>query len=1020
MFYINDKVKKDFTADGDAFGGFEYVEKVMNALRVKDIKSIGIYGKWGIGKTSVIENTIKELIKSKDYCKKTIVNYNAWKYSGHDFMRDFLTECSKQIEGKESAEKRGELYYSDQNESSQINYLGSESVQSFLKQNQKMILGLMLGLISICGIVLYGNVHNPAWYNPADIITPLVLLFISLIFPILLVSKTLHKKTARKFSPEQFSSEFKKIVGNKSILIIIDDIDRCDRQEIKKTFDTLKTFILNEEGYNVKFIISVDPNILMGVWGENPYDYFTKIIDFPIEIKKYPRQKFEELEQDIIKNSKKKYQEIIKDGIYLASKFYVDTPRKMKKFANEFINQIYEYEPSKIKNKGAMFAKLIILKNEYPSFYNLLITNYEVTVKHTEAAIEIYEKDNIISSTYGEFEFDLRILEFLSKTSIIDLYDYQLYLSKICYEHYMIKRICENPIKKHGFDPNNRIDLKKSVKFIEYELNENIIIPLQNNKLIFNKVYDRICFLVTQFYSQVNNGVFDQFYHQIAINSEALSKDRYLTIDYYHGNEEIIWIRIPYVTEALQPWINVLNNNSRKVEEDALVNIVVKLAKELLEEVPSEQLISLSEAQNDFLKLFSTSTDINNEHLLEIISIYLDADFANNHSNIQWFFENSPNSLNHEYTENIVNLLKENTIQFDFTTYLEERYKQRPCHLYIDSIFKEIASIKSNPAQYEMALMPLANNIKPIDISFEKAINFVKSSGLASSNITFNTLILKVFELMPKTEDFNNDVYKSMLTKLGTVMNNFEVNEEFKRFISKRTHNEIYGIFELDEELEIFNNYALLKEYGAFIAPSKKTKKIFSYFCKTYKENNGVVFANQIENYGFNLREFEEAIMILIKDDASSYIYLSEYISPKNINELNLGKICFENLDLIEVRNHAIRKKIENKLKSELANNIKLMKLYKDDVPQLKGLLNKFILFTEKLYCDLGYSDKTFWEYLKEVDEYMSYSKLTDNVYLPKLRSSNRIITLFVSGKHRKSYQQDHMHADKVVKFMLQ
>lgn len=49
MYYINDKVKNKFNND-DYFDGKEYVEKIKDAVKTDDIKSIGVYGKWGIGK----------------------------------------------------------------------------------------------------------------------------------------------------------------------------------------------------------------------------------------------------------------------------------------------------------------------------------------------------------------------------------------------------------------------------------------------------------------------------------------------------------------------------------------------------------------------------------------------------------------------------------------------------------------------------------------------------------------------------------------------------------------------------------------------------------------------------------------------------------------------------------------------------------------------------------------------------------------------------------------------------------
>lgn len=89
MYYINDKVKNKFNND-DYFDGKEYVEKIKDAVKTDDIKSIGVYGKWGIGKTSIIKNAISELIEEGEYKENQIVEYNAWKYNEYDFYERFF------------------------------------------------------------------------------------------------------------------------------------------------------------------------------------------------------------------------------------------------------------------------------------------------------------------------------------------------------------------------------------------------------------------------------------------------------------------------------------------------------------------------------------------------------------------------------------------------------------------------------------------------------------------------------------------------------------------------------------------------------------------------------------------------------------------------------------------------------------------------------------------------------------------------------------------------------------------
>lgn len=134
MYYINDKVKNKFD-ENDYFDGKEYVQKIKEAVRNDDIKSIGVYGKWGIGKTSIIKNTISELIDEKEYKENEIIEYNAWKYNEYDFMRDFLIVCSNKIEGSKAAAEREESYYSDSSEDRQLYIMLWKKFWTFLKKS---------------------------------------------------------------------------------------------------------------------------------------------------------------------------------------------------------------------------------------------------------------------------------------------------------------------------------------------------------------------------------------------------------------------------------------------------------------------------------------------------------------------------------------------------------------------------------------------------------------------------------------------------------------------------------------------------------------------------------------------------------------------------------------------------------------------------------------------------------------------------------------------------------------------
>jgi predicted KAP-like P-loop ATPase len=80
----------------DAFNHEAYAQEIFNILQVNQPPlSIGLFGPWGIGKSTIIGILFKLISESKDCALKPIY-FNAWKYSGDAFRRQFLIDVAKQ------------------------------------------------------------------------------------------------------------------------------------------------------------------------------------------------------------------------------------------------------------------------------------------------------------------------------------------------------------------------------------------------------------------------------------------------------------------------------------------------------------------------------------------------------------------------------------------------------------------------------------------------------------------------------------------------------------------------------------------------------------------------------------------------------------------------------------------------------------------------------------------------------------------------------------------------------------
>lgn len=1012
MYYINDKVKNKFDND-DYFDGKGYVKKIKEAVKNKDIKSIGVYGKWGIGKTSIIKNALSELIEEGEYKENQVVEYNAWKYNEYDFMRDFLIVCSSKIEGSKVAAEREESYYSDSSEDRQLYVMLWKKFWTFIKKSWRVLLTIFLIYILGIILILYVNKIQPQWYDCADLLTPLTITLISFILPLFLVSEITHKSVSKKFSPEQFARDFEDIVKEKKILIFIDDIDRCNYDEIKSTFDTLKTFIL-DENYNVKFIIPVDPNILFNSLDEQTYDYFSKIIDYPIEIKNYTKVKFEPLKEEILADVKDEYKTIASDGLYLASKFYIDTPRKMKKFANEFINEIYNYSPNEIYDKGYMFAKLIILKNEFPNYYHNLIRNYNTVIEITKTEITSYKSRDYMESNKQKkgVIFSNKLLDFLSKTDNIDLYNFPMYENKISYAEYKIKAICEEPISKNRFDENIKIDLKENCNYLNYEFNENIIKPLINNKFLYSDPMKRICFLIVQFKKQLNNSLFEKYFDQIIDNYETLKQDQNLFIKEGLKEDDVSYLNIRYITECIVDYIEYLKEQNISLLNDKLINCFLELISENLDN-------SFNYIENDLLILiqkFNDCENINNSYIIKIIEKFMSSDFAKYHKELDWYFDLSPQAGQKGYIKDIMELLENNEEINDekISKYLINRYSSIHTDKYFGIALNNIVKIISNPEKYKTIIEPLSINLNGKHISFSNFEQILSSTKLISSNEVINKFILKIIKEMKSCLDFDEEKYSSILSQIGVEYNKTEpLRNDLKDLIINCNIDEQKIIFGFNNDNNYFDNFNLLKEYEDVFA--KKDDGIFETISNSYCNNEDYVVKSDLERHGFNLNDYKDKIFELIEKDLNNTIYLADMFTKEEIEKISFKDLEIEKLDFKNIENKEILSKISNQVKNILNECIKVIKTNKDDKDIVKEQINRFLIYADKLYGEMKYSDKTLWTKLKIIDAHIALNGLIENYYIPKLKEFDSLVNLFFSGKYKDNYLKNNIYADKII-----
>jgi KAP family P-loop domain. len=364
-------------------------DSISNSFEDKST-TIGLFGEWGLGKSSIIETTKKDF----ENTDTLFITYDSWKYSNDNFRRTFLTHIFQKLNPKKDIEEIQELMYTGISENS------LKSSAYFLITGI-FIIGVFLlsfilylsGLPIISGIILsIILVSGTIWKKIGDIKSNFNL------------EKTIH--TPLYFSPEQFEMKFndevKKYLDqneNKRIVIVIDNIDRCTQKHAYQLLTDIKGFLNNKK--NIIIIIPVDDGALSTQiikYGDNPSEFLRKIFDTVIYVKPLKPADMFDFTNNI---NKKEKLNLESDTIYIIAEKYATNPRRIIQLINNLQTELVFFEKAyglekkwgieRISNDGnriledctfskkyeKIICKLLIIREEWPKFYDEISKNPE-------------------------------------------------------------------------------------------------------------------------------------------------------------------------------------------------------------------------------------------------------------------------------------------------------------------------------------------------------------------------------------------------------------------------------------------------------------------------------------------------------------------------------------------------------------------------------------------------------------------------------------------------------------------
>ena len=311
--------------------------------------TIGVFGGWGSGKSSIIKTVQNELNSDAKRKKVKFITYDAWKYANDSFRRMFLRTIQKKLGCKKV--KGTELYYQ------------SKTMQPVRNVYKFM---LVLLLITVCLITLCASINDSIVPNLAILVNLMEIL--TTICGVIFLTRQISRP--QLFAQEQFEEIFQEIIrisrkknciekclkyfkfkknGSADwdkLVIVIDNIDRCHNSMAYQLLTDIKCFHIEDwhnkkngesmnANFHIVFVIPVDDEALKrNLFGNSENsnkekemeEFLRKIFNLAIIIK--PHQSTEL--NIYAKNLNEKYKlGFGEDTIALCSKEFAENPRRI-------------------------------------------------------------------------------------------------------------------------------------------------------------------------------------------------------------------------------------------------------------------------------------------------------------------------------------------------------------------------------------------------------------------------------------------------------------------------------------------------------------------------------------------------------------------------------------------------------------------------------------------------------------------------------------------------------------------
>ena len=385
--------------------------------------TVGLFGKWGSGKTTILNILRKRL----DDVRMAVVNFDVWKHEADALRRTFLKESVKQLKSKDYLPQNFRL--TERIEKSLRKTM--EGKVTWTRRGKLTLLGFV-GLIVVLGVVF--AILLPAYigsYLSTILGGGLVLTVFLWLLQHAITSETLTTTFDRFRDPHEFEKEFEKVtngIDSERTVFVIDNLDRCNHDKAVELLSTIKTFLAKDTDTSKSnkciFLIACDDEAIkkhiQSVYqnttnSEEPFsadEFLRKFFNTFVRIPDFINTELQTYTENLLKQTRISALDS-SDVAHVISSAFRENPRQIKQFINGLIARFLlaqrrenAEEPSivpqgTITDNVAYLAKFLVIEQQYPSPYK--------RIRESQVSLE----------ELGNVEKDKKFKKFLRATKAI-------------------------------------------------------------------------------------------------------------------------------------------------------------------------------------------------------------------------------------------------------------------------------------------------------------------------------------------------------------------------------------------------------------------------------------------------------------------------------------------------------------------------------------------------------------------------------------------------------------------------